>query len=503
MEVLSYFALVFTIPNLIAALIGTVIGIILGALPGCTPSLGLAIFIPITYTMDPATALIYLGAIYAGGMYGGTITAILINVPGTAAAAAATIDGYKMTKHGRAGEALVEAACSNFFGSVFGIIVLLFMAPSLAKIAFEFGPQENFMLALFGLTVIASLSTKNMLKGIITGIFGLLLACVGMDPMYGRNRLTFGNHLLSSGLQLVPVVIGLFAFAMVIATLSAKKKGNETSEVDHLNIGKLKLSFKNLLYYPATYLRSSIIGTIVGIIPGTGGEVASFVSLNQGQMWSGKKITERDRETGWREGIACVQAANGAVTGGTIIPTLTLGVPGNATTAILLSGLMIHGLTPGYELFTKQAATTYPFILALLVASFLCLIIGVFGSPFVAKITKCPANMLNACIMGLCVVGAFCIRNITGDLWTMFAFGLVGYFMKQFKFDIAPVLLGIILGKIAEKGLVQSLVLEKDLSAVFASMLHRPVCIVLFAFMIICVAYPVLSEKFMNKPEKR
>lgn len=502
MEILSYFALVFTVPNLIAAVLGTMVGIILGALPGCTPSLGLAIFIPITYTMDPATALIYLGSIYAGGMYGGTITAILINVPGTAAAAAATIDGYKMTKHGRAAEALVEAACSNFFGSVFGIIVLLFMAPSLAKIAFEFGPQENFMLALFGLTVIASLSTKNMLKGIITGLFGLLLACIGMDPMYGRNRLTFGNHLLSAGLQLVPVVIGLFAFAMVIATLSAKKKGNDTSEIDNLEIGKIKLSLKNLIHYPATYIRSSVIGTIVGIIPGTGGEVASFVSLNQGQMWSGKRITDYDRETGWCEGVACVQAANGAVTGGTIIPTLTLGVPGNATTAILLSGLMIHGLTPGYELFTRQAATTYPFILALLVASVLCLIIGVFGSPLVAKITKCPANMLNACIMGLCVVGAFCIRNITGDLWVMFVFGFVGYFMKQFKFDVAPVLLGIILGKIAEKGLTQSLVLEKTIPNVFASMAHRPVCIVLLLFMVVCVAYPILSQRHADKAAK-
>ena len=498
---LNYFLALFTIPNLIGAVIGTSVGIILGALPGCTPSLGLAIFIPITFTMDPTTALIYLGSIYAGGMYGGTITAILINVPGTAAAAAATIEGYKMTQHGRAAEALTEAACSSFFGNLFGTLVLLFMAPPLARLTFKFGPQENFMLALFGLTVISSLSTKNILKGIITGLFGLLLACVGMDPMLGRSRLTFGVRMLIGGMPLVPVVIGLFAFAMVIGTLSTYKKKAVADAVDKIKV-ELSVSLKNFFHYPASYIRSAIIGTIVGIIPGTGGEVASYVSLNQGYMWRGKQMTDYDKETGWREGVACVQAADSAVTGGTIIPTLTLGVPGNATTAILMSGLMIHGLTPGYELFTKHASITYPFILSLFVAAVLCTALGLWCSPYIARITRCPANILSACIMGLCVVGAFCIRNMFIDLWIMFAFGLIGYFMKQAKFEVAPVLLGMILGKLAEIGLSQSLVLEKTVPKVFLSMLGRPVCLILLAFMVISVVYPIWSQKHAAKQAK-
>lgn len=501
MEILSYLGGLLTIENGIAVIVGTFVGVILGALPGCTPSLGLAIFIPITYTMNPVTSLIYLGSIYAGGMYGGTITAILIDVPGTAAAAAATIEGYKLTRHGRASEALTEAACSSLFGNLFGTLVLLFMAPPLARLTFKFGPQENFMLALFGLTVIASLSTKNILKGIIAGLFGLLIACVGMDPMLGRTRLTMGARFLIAGVPLVPVVIGLFAFAMVINTLSERQ--TEKSKTEKVKVD-LKFSLKNLFHYPATYIRSAIIGTIVGIIPGTGGEVASYVSLNQGYMWRGKYRTQRDLDEGWCEGVACVQAADSAVTGGSIIPTLTLGVPGNATTAILLSGLMIHGLTPGYELFTKHASITYPFIFSLFVAALLCSLIGMLCSNYIAKITETPANILASCIMGLCIVGAFCIRNTIVDLWIMFAFGLVGCFMKACKFDIAPVLLGIILGKLAETGLSQSLVMQKTLSNVFLSMTNRPVCIILFVLMAISELYPFLSEKIsLGKAEPK
>lgn len=504
MDILGYIGDIFTVANLTGVMIGTIVGVILGALPGCTPSLGLAIFIPITYTMDFTTAMIYLGSIFVGGMYGGAITAILINVPGTAAAAACTIEGYKMTLHGRAKEALIESTTSNLIGSVFGILVLLFAAPKLAKMAFEFGPQENFMLAIFGLSVIASLSTKNMMKGIISGLLGLLLACIGMDPVYGMNRLTLGIHYLANGIQLVPAVIGLFAFAMVIGTLSAKKHGNNTDTLKDVKIDHhTKVTLKDFFRYPAAYLRSSVIGCVVGIIPGTGGEVASYLALNQGYMWGGKNMSDYEKETGWREGIGCVQAANGAVVGGTIIPTLTLGVPGNATAAILLSGLMMHGLTPGYDLFSAHADRTYPFIFALFFASIVTCVVGLFCAPMVAKITKCPPNILNACIMSLCIVGALCIRNSVSDLWIMFAFGIVGYFMKLAKYEIAPVLLGMILGKIAEKGLTQSLVLDETLGGVLKSCVTRPVCVILLVIMIVCIAYPMISEKASAKKAKK
>lgn len=490
--ILSYLPEVFSITNLLMALGGTIVGIIIGALPGCTPSLGVALFIPVTYSLEPVSALICLGAVYVGSMYGGSITAILINIPGTAASACTTIEGYKMTQHGRSNEALAEAAIASFIGTVLSTIALLAMGPALAKVAFKFGPQEYFLLGIFGLTIIASLAGENKLKGLIGGLFGLAVSCVGMDPMMGRPRLIFGNHFLAGGVPMVPVVIGLFAFTQVIASLSKEEKLREGSTD---KIGKIKVVPKDFIRYPVTYLMGSIIGIIVGIIPGSGGDISSFMSYNQSKMMYSHRITDFEKETGWREGVASSECAKNAVAGGSLIPALTLGVPGNATAAVLMSGLMVHGLTPGYGLFTNNADVTYPFMISMFVSSIMMFILGLTASRLVMGIVRVPDRILSSCIMAICIVGAMAIRGYMQDVWIMFIFGVVGHLLKKTKFGVAPIILGMILGSIAETGLSQSLTLEDTLGNVFLSMTTRPICIGLFVLIILSLAYPIITER--------
>lgn len=340
-EVFTYFEIAFTGINLLLALLGTVIGIVIGALPGFTPTMGIAVLIPVTYTLEPTAGLVFLGALYCGSMFGGSISAILINTPGTSAAAATAMDGYPMTQNGRAHEALTEAAVASFWGGCISLIALIFLAPPLARFAFEFGPQEKFMMAVFGLTIIASLSVKNVLKGLMMGCVGLLIACIGMDPVLGRSRFTFGQTFLMGGINMIPAVIGLFSVSQDLNNLM-----NEIEAADRSSIAQFRsarVHIRDLVRYPLTYIRSSVLGIIIGIIPGTGGDVASYVAHNVGKMFS----REENFGRGAREGVACCESANNAVTGGTLIPTLTLGVPGNATTAILLGALTIHGLILG------------------------------------------------------------------------------------------------------------------------------------------------------------
>ena len=494
-EILSYFLAALTPLNIAVILLGTVVGIVVGALPGFTATMGIAILIPLTYTWNATTALIFLGAIYCGSMFGGSISAILINTPGTAAAAATAMDGYAMTKKGRAHEALTEAAVASFWGGQASVIALLFFAPVMARWAFSFGAQEKFLMAAFGLTIIASLSTKSILKGLMMGCLGLLIGCVGMDPVMGRARFTFGSTYLMGGITMIPAVIGLFSVSQVFGTLKDAIKPANPEDIARYKASKVSL--KDFVRYPITYLRASIIGIIVGIIPGTGGDVSSYVSYNMGKMFS----KERDQfGEGSREGVACCEAANNAVTGGTLIPTLTLGIPGNATTAILLSGLTIHGLAPGYSLFTSGRNITYPFIMALFLANIAFVLIGLLGAKYFARVTLTPQNILSACVLNLSLIGCYAVRGNIKDVCTMLAFGVVGYLLKLYKFNIVPIVLGMILGSIAEQALQQGLILYKnDLGAMFATFFHRPICIVLMALMVLSVCVPFILDARKKK----
>ncbi len=494
-SILSYFIQAFAPMNLFVILAGTVVGIAVGALPGFTATMGIAVLIPLTYTWNPSTALIFLGAIYCGSMYGGSISAILINTPGTAAAAATAMDGYAMTKNGRAHEALTEAATASFWGGIVSTVALLFFAPALARWAFDFGAQEKFLMAIFGLTIIASLSTKSILKGLIMGCLGLLIACVGLDPIMGMPRFTFETTYLMGGVTMLPAVIGLFSVSQVFRTLADEIVPADASAIATYKVAKV--DFWDFFRYPLTYLRSSIIGIIIGIIPGTGGDVSSYVSYNMGKIFS----KERDEfGKGAREGVACCEAANNAVVGGTLIPTLTLGIPGNATTAILLSGLTIHGLTPGYALFTSSGNVTYPFIMALFLSNVAFVLIGLLGAKYFARITLTPQNILSACVLNMSLIGCYAVRGNPNDVVVMLIFGFGGFVLKAYQYNIVPIVLGMILGHIAEQGLQQALILfDDDLGAVFESFLHRPICLGLLALMAVSVVAPFILEYRHNK----
>lgn len=497
-DILTYFLHALAPSNLLVILTGTVVGIIVGELPGFTATMGLAILIPLTYTWNASTALIFLGAIYCGSMYGGSISAILINTPGTAAAAATAMDGYAMTRHGRPHEALTEAAVASFWGGQASTIALLFFAPVMAKWAFNFGAQEKFLMAAFGLTIIASLSTKSILKGLMMGCVGLVVACIGMDPMQGQARFTFGNHFLMGGITMIPAVIGLFSVSQIFTTIKDPIVPADKSMIAQFKAAKIHL--KDLVRYPVVYLRSAIIGIVVGIIPGTGGDVSSYVSYNMGKLFS----KERDQfGDGSREGVACCEAANNAVTGGTLIPTLTLGIPGNATTAILLSGLTIHGLAPGYSLFTSGKNITYPFIMALFLANLAFVIIGLLGAKYFARVTLTPQSILSACVLNLSLIGCYGVRGNIRDVYAMLAFGLVGYLLKLYKFNIVPIVLGMILGDIAEEALQQGLILYNgSVPAMFATFFQRPICVVLMLLMVVSVCAPFIMEARKGKQSK-
>ncbi|MBQ7534449.1 MAG: tripartite tricarboxylate transporter permease [Stomatobaculum sp.] len=498
MEFFSYAVAALAPSNLLLALLGTVIGIIVGALPGFTPTMGIAVMIPMTYTMKAGPGLIFLGSIYVGAMFGGAITAILINTPGTSAAAASAIDGYPMTKSGKAHEALVEAATSSFWGGILGVLALMYLAPPLAKFAFNFGPQERFMMAIFGLTIIASLSAKSILKGLSMGALGLALACIGMDPVLGKARFTFGSTFMGGGINMIPAVIGLFSLSQVFTSLKNPLKKADGSGL--VKIKSSRISLPDLCRYPLSYIRSSVVGIIIGIIPGTGGDVSSYLAYQMGKMMS--KHPE-EYGNGSREGVGCCQAASSSCTGGTLIPTLTLGVPGNATAAVLLSGLTIHGLTPGYALFTSNQSTTYPFILALFISTVLTWLIGLFGAKYFARVTLIPKEILSGAVLMLSVMGSYAIRSKPQDVIVMIVFGVVGYLLKCYKYDVVPIVLGLILGPIAEQGLAQMLILNKNsLASSMMSLFGRPICIALMLLSAASIAYPLWTNRKEAKKAK-
>lgn len=487
MSILAAFAKLLTMQNLLTVMLGTVAGMVFGALPGFSSVMAVAVLIPLTFGMDATAGLILLGGVYCGAIYGGGITAILLKTPGTDASALTAIDGFEMTKQGRADEALRESAISSWWGGIFSACCLLFMAPALSRIGLKFGPPENFMMAIFGLSIIGMVCSEELLKGLIAGAFGLLLGTVGIDPIMGSFRYTFGQIGLYNGISLVPALIGMFSIAQLMTMASSKQKSIvlvDTSKVK----GKFRL--KELFGYPLVYLRSAVIGTIIGIIPGAGTSIATFVSYNEGKRFC---KTPEKWGTGLREAVASVEAANNAVTGGSLIPTLTLGIPGNAVTAVLLGGLMMLGLTPGYSLFSEKADVTYPFILSLFLANTIFMIVGIFMAPKFAAVSKIPSYILIPVISCFCTMGAYAMNVNMMDVTIMYIFGIVGYIMNRFGFTPAPIILGMILGPIADKALNQTLTIAKGENLIYF-ILQRPICIVLLLLTLLTLAFPALQN---------
>ncbi|MCD7908959.1 MAG: tripartite tricarboxylate transporter permease, partial [Clostridium sp.] len=455
-EILAGFVNAVQPLNLVAMAVSVAIGIMIGALPGLSAAMGMALLIPITFGMPASTGLIVLAGVYCGAIFGGSISAILIHTPGTPASAATAIDGYQLTLKGKAGKALGTAIISSFFGGLLSCISLYFFAPVLAKLAMAFGSPEYFWLSIFGLTIIAGVSTDSLLKGLISGALGLLLSTVGMDPMNGVFRFTFGQAALYEGLPFTATLIGLFSMSQVLVLAEKKiRKAGELVKFDD----RVLLNGKEMKLIAPTIVRSWIIGNLIGILPGAGASIASFMGYNEARRASKHK---EEFGHGSIEGIAGSEAANNAVTGGSLIPTLTLGIPGESVTAVLMGGLLIQGMQPGPDLFNKFSGVTYTFFAGFVLVQFFMLVIGLLGAKGFAKISRVSDAILIPVVFSLSVVGSYAIRNSMVDVGVMFAFGVLGYLIKKFDLNPAAIVLALILGPIAEKGLRRALILSGE-----------------------------------------
>ena len=493
MEFLHYALEACTFTNLLWLTIGALVGAILGALPGMSADTGIAIFLPITFNLEPVTGLIALAAIYVTGSYGGNITAVLINTPGTSDSLFMTLDGYPMTVQGKGLRAIGITTFSAFFGGIIGSIALLFIAPPLAQIAIKFGPWELFLTTMMGIVIILSLVKGGILKGLISTSLGFLCALIGMDGITGLSRLNFGISQIFDELPLLPVVLGMFAVSQVLSLVADK---TETISIDKSAIkGNAFLSMKDHMSMLFNNIRSSVIGTVVGIIPGAGTTVAAGISYNLAKKES------KNPETfgkGNDQGLASVSAANNGVVGGSLVPLLTLGIPGNGTSALFLGGLLIHGLAPGTQLFTRHPETAYGLFFGLIIAQFFILIIGLYGAPIYARITKVPISMLIPVVGSFCILGAYTYRNLAFDTILVLFFGIVGYYMNKANFPMAPFVLAFVLGKNAEIHFRRTMLLT---NGHFGAVMFKPLALALLAVDLLFLISPFWGDikKFLKK----
>lgn len=478
---------VYTMGLLVASLVA---GIFIGALPGLTATMGVALLVPLTFWLEPLPALLTLMGVYVGAMYGGAIPAILVRAPGTPAAAATTLDGYPLAQQGKAGLAMSVSCIAGVIGGVFSTGVLILGAPTVAKFSLAFGPAEYFALAIFGLSLIASLSERALLKGWLMGALGLLIAMIGLDPITAIPRFTMGRPELLEGAAFVPVLIGLFALGESFYQASIKPKPPASTPGWGRSL-PTKEEMKQIV--PAS-LHSSVSGTVIGALPGVGGDIASFVAYDHA-----KKLS-RDKQSfgnGSLEGLAAAECANNAVTGGAMIPLLTLGIPGDSVTAVLVGALMIHNVKPGPELFQKQPELVHALFWGLMIANLLILPIGLLGAKGFAQMIRIPRHYLLPLIVSLCVVGAYAMNNSLFDVGVMMTAGLLGWWLKRYGFPLSPLALGLILGRMTEENLRRALILSEGSPLIF---LTRPIALGLLTAALVSVIYAAIRARKSRPP---
>lgn len=469
--------------------VGMVVGLFFGALPGISSSMGIVLMLPFTYTLGIIPSIVLLAALYAGSAYGGSITAILFNTPGTPEAVATTFDGYPMAKKGQAGRALGLAVTASSIGGIVSVSLLILLAPLLSKFALKIQSPEYFALTVMGLTCIAGIGSSNTFKALVSGVFGVLLAMIGMDPMTGSLRFTLGRIELMNGVEFIPIMIGAFAFAEVLNQIS-QIRGASTDDPDELKKVSLEtISFVDILKLKMTLIKSSLIGTMIGILPGTGGSIASIVSYGE--------AVRSSREpgkfgTGVEEGVVAPEAANNAAAGGAMIPTLVLGIPGSPTTAIILAALVLQGLQPGPRLMVEQPLLLYAIAFSMLIASTAILAGGRVAARAFAAVLKLPYYLLGPVIVLLSAIGSYAVSNNPFEVWVMITFGVFGYFMKKFKYSPAAMILGIVLGKLMEESFRRAMLITDGDASVFFT---RPISLVILAFSVFSLAWPVIRKK--------
>lgn len=470
-------------PVLVFGVLG---GIILGALPGLTATMGVAILLPFTFGMEPTAALVMLIGVYIGGIYGGSIAAILLKTPGTPASAATVLDGHTLAARGEAARALSISAVASFVGGLISTVILIAVAPLLADFALRFNAPEYFALALFGLTIIASVSSKNIAKGLLAGTIGLLVSTIGLDPISSVPRFTFDVMDLYSGINVIPVLIGLFALSEALNQLERIIKDKQEKPVKFSHKLLSKADLKTMM---PTAIKSGLMGTTIGSVPGAGADISAFVCYNEAKR-SAKNPEEFGK--GSVHGLAAAEAGNNGVTGGSLVPLLTLGVPGDAVAAVLLGALIVQGLTPGPLLFAQNPEVVYGVFSSMLVANIVMLIIGLVGIRYFCRIIEVPKILMIPIIVFLSIIGAYAINNSMFDVGIAIGFGVLGFVLGKLEIPSSPILLAIILGPMAETNLRKSLLMYEGS---WSFLYERPIAL---AF-ILLAAFSVYSTMKMKK----
>ncbi|WP_339757286.1 tripartite tricarboxylate transporter permease [uncultured Hoeflea sp.] len=476
--------LFFTWQAILLTTAGIIAGLLIGVLPGLGPLMGIVLMLPLAFHLTPIPAMGMLIAIYVGGSAGGSISAILLRIPGTPLAAATLFDGYPLAQKGRSQDAIGLSITASALGGLLAGVVLLFFSPILAAFALRFAPPEYAAMALLGLLTIAIVSDGSTIKGLITGAFGLAIATMGTDEFTNAYRFTFGNFNLTSGPHIVPVVVGLFALSEVFFQIES---GNLLASP---RIQKLRISFRALRLitsHKLNLIRSSLIGTFLGAIPGAGGDVSAFVSYAVAKRMS--KSTEGYGE-GAEGGVVATEAANNGTCGGALIPSLSLGIPGDASTAVLLAALYLLGFFPGPELFRNNADIAGGIFIAYVIGNVVLLIVGIILVPFFGTVLKLPKAWLLPMVLILSTVGTYALQNSVFDLWVMLAFGAAGYLLRRANYPLAPIIIGMILGPVLENNFRRSLLISRDGLNIF---IDRPISAIILALVAVMLVYVVFT----------
>ena len=474
---------VLSVKFVLLVFLGSVAGLFVGAIPGLSVSMATALLVSITYTWQTNDALAMVMGVYVVGVFSGAVSAILINIPGAPSSVVTTLDGYPLARRGQAYKALYVATIYSFIGSVFGLAALALLAKPVSNLAIRFRPMDYFLLSLFGLATVGSVTSKNYVKGLISAALGLIVSMIGLDPLVGTPRLIFGVSQLRAGISTVPALVGLFGFAEVLSVIF---DGHMSQTVERM--GRERIRLRDVLRHWKIALYSSVLGTLVGALPGAGGPVAAFLSYNEAKRLI--KHPETPFGEGAVEGIVASESSNNACIGGALIPMLTLAVPGDAVTAILLSVFYVHGLKPGPMFIRESASSFHAILLASFIACGALLVLGLLVAPRISKVISVHKNILLTVVTVLCVVGAFACNNRLFDVGLMFFFGLVGFLMRRRGYPAAPMVLALVLGKTMDSNFRRAMALAAVADNPLLSLFGYPIT----AFLLVCTVLVVLGN---------
>ena len=474
---------VLSVKSVLLVFLGSVAGLFVGAIPGLSVSMATALLVSITYTWQTNDALAMVMGVYVVGVFSGAVSAILINIPGAPSSVVTTLDGYPMARRGQAYRALYYATIYSFIGSVFGLAALALLAGPVSSLAIKFRPMDYFLLALFGLATVGSVTSKSYVKGLIAAALGLIISMIGLDPLVGTPRLIFGVSQLRGGISTVPALVGLFGFAEVLSVIFGGRM-EQTVE----SMGHERISLREVLRHWKLSLYTSLLGTLVGALPGAGGPVAAFLSYNEAKRLV--KHPETPFGEGAVEGIVASESSNNACIGGALIPMLTLAVPGDAVTAIILSVFYVHGLKPGPMFIRESASSFHAILLASFIACGALLVLGLLVAPRISRVISVPKNILLPIVTVLCVVGAFACNNRLFDVGLMFVFGLIGFVMRRRGYPAAPMVLALVLGKTMDSNFRRAMALAAVADNPLVSLFGHPIT----AFLLACTLLVVLGN---------